>query len=48
MATFLSGAAFGAAMLATGFYNPAIVLSQLKFENSHMLQAFITATATST
>ncbi|KAI6785197.1 uncharacterized protein J7T54_006839 [Emericellopsis cladophorae] len=47
MATFLSGAAFGAAMLAAGFYNPAIVLAQLKFENSHMIQAFLAATAAS-
>ncbi|OAA75947.1 hypothetical protein LEL_05631 [Akanthomyces lecanii RCEF 1005] len=47
MATVLSGAAFGAAMIAAGFYNPAVVISQLKFENWHMVQAFLAATASS-
>lgn len=47
MAGLLSGAAFGAAMLAAGFHHPSIVISQLKFENYHMIQAFLTATATS-
>lgn len=43
--TFLSGASFGAAMLAAGFHYPSIVVSQLKFDNWHMIQAFMTATA---
>jgi hypothetical protein len=47
MTSFLSGAAFGAAMLAAGFHHPSIVISQLKFENFHMIQAFLTATASS-
>lgn len=47
MATVLSGASFGAAMIAAGFYNPAVVISQLKFENWHMVQAFLAATASS-
>lgn len=47
MATLMSGAAFGAAMLASGFHHPSIVISQLKFENWHMFQTFITATAAS-
>lgn len=47
MGTILSGATFGAAMIAAGFYNPAVVISQLKFENWHMVQAFLAATASS-
>jgi len=47
MATILSGATFGAAMIAAGFYNPAVVIAQLKFENWHMVQAFLAATASS-
>lgn len=34
-------------MLASGFQNPSVIISQLKFENWHMIQAFLTATATS-
>ncbi|KAL6881922.1 hypothetical protein HDV57DRAFT_83949 [Trichoderma longibrachiatum] len=45
--TFLSGAAFGAAMMAASFHNPAIVIAQMKFENWHMMQAFLAATASS-
>lgn len=45
--TFLSGAAFGAAMMAASFHNPAIVIAQMKWENFHMAQAFLAATATS-
>lgn len=47
MAAFISGATFGAAMLAAGFHQPSIVISQLKLENWHMVQAFLTATASS-
>ncbi|KAM0739614.1 hypothetical protein ACQRIT_004798 [Beauveria bassiana] len=47
MATVLSGASFGAAMIAAGFYNPAVVVAQLRFENWHMVQAFLAATASS-
>lgn len=47
MATILSGAAFGAAMIAAGFHNPAVVITQMKFENWHMVQAFLAATASS-
>ncbi|QUC17289.1 uncharacterized protein UV8b_01530 [Ustilaginoidea virens] len=46
-ASVLSGAAFGAAMAAAGFHEPSVVVSQLRFENWHMMQAFLTATATS-
>ncbi|OAA52908.1 hypothetical protein ISF_09186 [Cordyceps fumosorosea ARSEF 2679] len=47
MATVLAGASFGAAMIAAGFHNPAVVVSQLRFENWHMVQAFLAATASS-
>ncbi|KAG6095055.1 hypothetical protein E4U30_002790 [Claviceps sp. LM220 group G6] len=46
-ATVISGAAFGAAMAAAGFHDPAAVVSQLKLENWHMGQAFLAATAAS-
>ncbi|KAK2590731.1 hypothetical protein QQS21_011581 [Conoideocrella luteorostrata] len=45
--TVISGAAFGAAMAAAGFHEPSVVIAQLKFENWHMIQAFLAATATS-
>lgn len=47
MATLLSGAAFGAAMVAAGLHQPSIVVSQMKFENWHMVQTFLAATASS-
>jgi hypothetical protein len=45
--TILSGAAFGAALLAAGFHQPAAIISQMRLENFHMVQVFITATASS-
>lgn len=45
--TAVTGAAFGAALVASGVYQPAVILDQLKWENCHMLQAFLTATAAS-
>ncbi|KAH6607202.1 hypothetical protein Trco_003515 [Trichoderma cornu-damae] len=45
--TYLSGAAFGAAMMAASFHNPAVVIAQMKWENWHMAQAFLAATASS-
>lgn len=47
-ATAATGLAFGAALVASGVYQPAVILDQLKWENCHMLQAFLTATAAST
>ncbi|KAL8297766.1 hypothetical protein RB597_007182 [Gaeumannomyces tritici] len=41
----LSGAAFGAALTAAGVYQPAVITSQLKLQNWHMMQSFLTATA---
>ncbi|KHO02132.1 YeeE/YedE family protein [Metarhizium album ARSEF 1941] len=46
-ATALSGAAFGAAMMAAGFHQPSVVTSQFKFEDWHMFQTFLAATASS-
>ncbi|KAM0325523.1 hypothetical protein ACHAQA_007510 [Verticillium albo-atrum] len=45
--TALSGVAFGAALTAAGVYHPAVITSQLKFENWHMIQAFLAAAASS-
>ncbi|UNI13438.1 hypothetical protein JDV02_000186 [Purpureocillium takamizusanense] len=45
--TLVSGVAFGAAMVAAGFANPTVVVSQMKFESWHMFQAFLAATASS-
>ncbi|KAI3545481.1 YeeE/YedE family protein [Colletotrichum abscissum] len=46
--TALSGAAFGAALVAAGVYQPSVIIAQLKFENWHMIQAFLAAAASST
>ncbi|KAI0426190.1 hypothetical protein F5Y09DRAFT_71727 [Xylaria sp. FL1042] len=46
--SLLSGAAFGAALAATGMYEPSVILSQMKLENWHMVQTFLTASAAST
>lgn len=46
--SFLSGAAFGAALAATGMYHPAVIISQMKLENWHMVQTFLTASGAST
>ncbi|KXX80226.1 hypothetical protein MMYC01_203595 [Madurella mycetomatis] len=48
MDSLLSGAAFGAALTASGIYEPATLLSQFDFTNFHMLQTFLTAAAGST
>ncbi|KAI1274375.1 hypothetical protein F5Y07DRAFT_401461 [Xylaria sp. FL0933] len=46
--SLLSGTAFGAALAATGMYEPNVILSQMKLENWHMVQTFLTASAAST
>ncbi|CAK7239557.1 MAG: hypothetical protein STHCBS139747_000988 [Sporothrix thermara] len=46
-ATAVTGVAFGAALVASGVYQPAVILDQLSWDNCHMLQAFLTATAAS-
>lgn len=48
MSTILSGASFGAALVAAGMYQPSVILGQLKFENFQMLQTFLAAAASST
>ncbi|KAI0404213.1 hypothetical protein F4802DRAFT_598408 [Xylaria palmicola] len=45
---FVSGAAFGAALAATGMYQPSVILSQMKLENWHMVQTFLMASGAST
>jgi len=46
--TVLSGAAFGASLVAAGVYQPSVIIAQLKLEDWHMVQAFVTAIASST
>ncbi|KAH8173330.1 sulfur transport domain-containing protein [Sarocladium implicatum] len=45
--TLLCGAAFGASLLLSSFHQPVAIISQLRLENFHMAQAFITASAAS-
>lgn len=47
MNTLLTGAVFGAALTSSGVYQPSVIVSQLRFSNWHMIQAFLTAAATS-
>ncbi|KAH7017304.1 hypothetical protein EDB80DRAFT_280574 [Ilyonectria destructans] len=47
MTTLLSGAVFGAATVAAGIVQPSTIISQFKFEDWHMLQTFLGATASS-
>ena len=44
---FVTGAAFGAALRASGVYAPAVIVSQLNATNWHMLEMFLTASGTS-
>ncbi|KAI1122598.1 hypothetical protein F5Y10DRAFT_281564 [Nemania abortiva] len=46
--SLLSGAAFGAALTATGMYQPTVIISQMKLENWHMVQTFLIASGAST
>ncbi|KAF4973847.1 hypothetical protein FZEAL_9193 [Fusarium zealandicum] len=47
MTALLSGAVFGAATIVAGVYSPAVIINQFKFQDWHMLQTFIGATASS-
>lgn len=47
MSSFASGAVFGAALLGASLHQPAAISSQVKLEDWHLLQAFLTATSTS-
>jgi len=42
-----AGTIFGAALTASGVYSPWIIISQMRLTDFHMLQAFLTASATS-
>ncbi|RYP54310.1 hypothetical protein DL768_000884 [Monosporascus sp. mg162] len=44
---FITGAAFGAALRASGVYEPAVILSQLNATDWHMVETFLTASGTS-
>ncbi|EKD16691.1 uncharacterized protein L3040_001432 [Drepanopeziza brunnea f. sp. 'multigermtubi'] len=43
----LSGAFFGAALVAAGVYSPSVILGQMQLKNFHMLKTFLAASATS-
>ncbi|KAK4172921.1 hypothetical protein QBC36DRAFT_349165 [Triangularia setosa] len=45
ISTLLTGAAFGAALTASGVFQPSVIISQLNFTNFHMIQTFLTAAA---
>ncbi|KAI1344978.1 hypothetical protein F5Y15DRAFT_410663 [Xylariaceae sp. FL0016] len=47
LGNFLTGAAFGAALTTAGIHQPGIIVEQMRFDNFHMFQTFITASATS-
>ncbi|KAI0200128.1 hypothetical protein F4808DRAFT_429778 [Astrocystis sublimbata] len=46
--SIISGGVFGVALAATGMYQPEVILSQMKLENWHMVQTFLTASGAST
>jgi len=43
----LSGALFGAALTAAGVYSPTVIISQMHFQDFHMMKAFLSASASS-
>jgi len=47
LTSIVSGAAFGAALIAAGVYSPQIIIGQMKLENFHMVKAFLAASASS-
>lgn len=48
LANIASGAIFGSALVASGVYQPAIIIDQLTLKHSYMLGVFLTASGTST
>lgn len=46
MDVLIPGAAFGAALTASGVYRPEAIVAQLRLEDWHMMTTFMTATAT--
>lgn len=47
LAEFVSGGAFGSALLVSGVYIPEVIKAQMVFSNNHMLMVFLGASATS-
>ena len=47
LSTATAGLIFGAALSAAGVASPSIITDQLRLENFHMLEVFLTATASS-
>jgi hypothetical protein len=45
--SLLSGATFGAALTAAGVYSPTAVIEQMRFQDFHMMKAFLSASASS-
>ena len=45
--TAISGAVFGVALTISGVYLPSVIIDQLQLKNFHMVQAFLTASASS-
>lgn len=43
----LSGAVFGSALMASGVWQPHVIISQMTIQNFDMLQSFLVGTATS-
>jgi hypothetical protein len=48
MASLPAGAAFGAALILSGVYQPSVIISQLSLKDWQMLQTFMAAAASST
>ena len=45
--TVLSGAAFGAALAASGVYLPSVIIDQFRLTDFHMFHVFATAVGSS-
>ena len=45
LTTATAGLIFGAALSAAGVASPSIIIDQLRLEDFHMLEVFLTATA---
>jgi hypothetical protein len=43
----VSGAAFGAALTASGVWNPIVIVDQMRLHDFHMLKVFLTASSVS-
>jgi hypothetical protein len=47
VSTALSGAAFGAALTASGVYLPSVIIDQFRLTDFHMFHVFATAAGSS-